>query len=143
MMVESITERALRQVIVEYQKYVNAGDAQGYASLFAEDVIWMPPNALDRIGKSEVFKAEAAAFSKFKFNVELTPTEVRALSEEWGMVLCSVRGVLTPRGEGDIVQILFRIVFVLARQPDSSWRIFRQIWNNKPQEGAPKTGGPW
>jgi len=30
-------------------------------SLFKDDVVWMPPNAQDRFGKTEVFKAEAGA----------------------------------------------------------------------------------
>jgi hypothetical protein len=70
----------------------------------------MFPSAPDRVDKQEVFKAKGAAFSKFKFSVELTPTEVRALNDEWGLVLCSVRGMLTPQGEGDVVQVLFRAI---------------------------------
>jgi uncharacterized protein (TIGR02246 family) len=136
-------ERALKQVIVDYQQFVNAGDAQGYTTLFTDDVVWMPPNAPDRQGKSEVFDAQVAAFSKFKFTVALTPTEVRVLSKEWGLVLCSVRGVLTPREEGDVVEFRFRGVFVMERQPDGRWLIARQIWNQKPMEGAPKLGGVW
>ena len=138
-----MTESMLRQVIVDYQRNINAGDAQGYVSLFTDDVVWMPPNAPDRVGKSEVFKAQSTAFSKFRFNIELVPTEVRQLSKDWGLVVCSVRGVLIPRGEGEVVQILFRAVFVMARQPDDLWRIAHQMWNNKPQENAPKTDGPW
>jgi ketosteroid isomerase-like protein len=71
-------------------------DVQGYAFLFTDNALWMPSNAPDRVGKQEVFKAKGAAFSKFKFSVELTPTEVRALNDEWRLVLCSVRGMLTP-----------------------------------------------
>ncbi len=94
-------ERALRQVITDYQQFVNAGDAQGYTTLFTDDVVWMPPNAPDRTGKPEVLSAQTATFSQFTLNVELTPTEVRVLGAGWGLVLCSVRAILTPRGEGD------------------------------------------
>jgi uncharacterized protein (TIGR02246 family) len=94
----SAAEQALRQVIATYQGYVNAGDTQGDATLFTDDIVWMPPNAPDRVGRSEVFNAQGATFNKFKLAVELTPTEVRLLGQEWGLVLVSVRGSLTPRG---------------------------------------------
>lgn len=125
-------ENALRQVIVDYQGYVNAGDAQGYTTLFTDDVVWMPPNAPDRVGKADVFNAQGTTFSKFKLSVELTPTEVRLLSEEYGLVLVSVRGSLTPHAGGDATEIRFRAIFVMASQPDGRWRITRQMWNNKP-----------
>ena len=136
-------ERALRQLIADYQHFVNAGDAQGYTTLFTEDVLWMPPNARDREGKSEILDAQTVAFSKFKFQVELTPTEVRVLSQDWGLVICSVRGVLTPRSEGETADLRFRGLFVMAKQPDGRWRIARQIWNHKPKKQAPKPGGVW
>jgi uncharacterized protein (TIGR02246 family) len=136
-------EGALRQVIAEYQQFVNAGDAQGYTTLFTDDVVWMPPNALDRIGRSEILDAQLGAFSKFKFKVELTPTEVRALSKEWGLVLCTVRAVLSPRGEGHVVEMRLRELFLLARQTDGRWLIARQIWNQKPKEDVPRTASVW
>jgi uncharacterized protein (TIGR02246 family) len=136
-------ESALRQVIADYQHFVNAGNGQGYTTLFTDDVVWMPPNSPDREGGSEILDAQVAAFSKFKFNVELTPTEVRALSEDWGLVLCTVRAVLTPRSEGDVVEMRLRGVFVMAKQPDGRWLIARQIWNQKPQEDMPGTGRVW
>ena len=138
-----MTESELRKVIVQYQTYVNAGDAHGYVSLLSDDVVWMPPNGPDRIGKPDVLKAQSVAFSKFKFNVEVTPTEVRKLNDKWGLVVCSIRGTLTPLGEKETIRILFRTIFLMVRQPDGIWRIARQIWNNKLQEGWTKTGGPW
>jgi len=125
-------ENALRQVITDYQGYVNAGDVPGYVTLFTDDVIWMPPNAPDRIGKADVFTAQGTTFSKFKLSVELTPTEVRLLSEDYGLVLASVHGSLTPHAGGDAADIRFRALFIMASQPDGTWRITRQMWNNKP-----------
>jgi ketosteroid isomerase-like protein len=84
-------EQSLRRVITDYQRYVSAGDIEGYTNLFKDDVIWMPPNAQDRLGKSEVFKAEAGAFSKFKFSFEMVPIEM-PIKQTWAMILVPAKG---------------------------------------------------
>jgi len=134
---------SLRQVISYYQRYVSVGYINGYMSLFKDDVVWMPPNAQDRFGKAEVFKAEAGAFDKFNFRFEMAPTEVRRFSDMWTMVLCSSQGVMTPRGGGDGIEFRYRVLFLIEKQPDGRWLIARQIWNQKSGESVPKSGGPW
>jgi uncharacterized protein (TIGR02246 family) len=136
-------EQSLHQVMVDYQRCVSAGDIQGYISLFKDDVLWMPPNAQERRGKSDVFQAEAGAFSKYKFVFEMNPIEIRQLSDEWGMVLCSSQGIMTPAGGGEGTEFLYRVLFLVERQPDGRWLIARQIWNQKPAEGTAKSAGPW
>ena len=128
-------DKALRELIRDYQKSINTGDAQKYSALYTDDAIWMPPNAPDRIGRAEILKMQSAIFAKFATHTELTPTEVRLLSDQWGLVLCSSRGTMTPRGGGNAVEFAFSIVFLTARQPDGSWLVARQIWNQKPKEG--------
>lgn len=122
----------LKAVIAEYQKCVNTGDAMGYASLFTDDVVWMPPNAPDRIGRQAVLDAQSANFEKFSFSLKLTPSETHVIADDWGYVIGSVRGTLTPKAGGDVVDILFSAIFVMNRQADGNWRIARQMWNNKP-----------
>jgi uncharacterized protein (TIGR02246 family) len=127
-------DKALRELIRDYQKFINTGDAQKYSALYTDDAIWMPPNSPDRIGRAEILKTQSATFAKFTTNTELTPTEVRLLSDQWGLVLCSSRGKVTPRGEGNAVEFAYSIVFLMARQPDRSWLIACQMWNQKPKE---------
>ena len=43
----------------------------------------------------------------------------------------SVDGALTPRAGGEPKPIRFR-VFWLLRRENGGWKIYRQIWNNKP-----------
>jgi uncharacterized protein (TIGR02246 family) len=136
-------EQSLRHVISDYQRFVSAGDIQGYMNLFKDDVIWMPPNAQDRLCKSEVFKAESAAFSKFKFNFEMTPIEIRQLSDTWGMILCSSQGVMPPVGGGEGTKFHYRAMFITEKQSDGRWLIARQIWNQKPGEDTTPSGWPW
>jgi ketosteroid isomerase-like protein len=103
----------------------------------------MPPNAQDRVGKSEVYKAEEGAFSKYKFDFEMIPTEVRQLSDTWGIVLCTSQGKMIPIGGGGGIDFRYRVVFLMEKELDGRWLIARQIWNQKPGESTTKTNGPW
>jgi uncharacterized protein (TIGR02246 family) len=136
-------EQALRQIITDYQKYVSEGDIQGYTNLLKDDVVWMPPDAEDRLSKSEVFKAEAGAFSKFRFSFEMVPTEIHQFSDTWGMILCSSKGVMTPKSGGKVTNFHYRVLFLTEKQPDDRWLIARQIWNRKPGESTIASRGPW
>jgi uncharacterized protein (TIGR02246 family) len=136
-------EQLLEQVVENYQRYVSNGDIQGYMGLFCENVVWMPPGAIDRGGKSEVLKAESGAFAKFKFDFTMTPIEVKLLSDNCGMVICSSQGKMTPLGGGEDVNFLYRVFILMKKQPDGGWLISRQIWNQKPLEGESKAGNPW
>jgi ketosteroid isomerase-like protein len=46
-----------------YSAAVNAGDADAYSKLFANDAIWMPPGALSRQGPAEIRAAEGADYA--------------------------------------------------------------------------------
>ncbi len=134
---------SLRQVIANYHKYVSEGDIQGYMALFNKDAVWMPPNAQDRSGKPEIFKAESGAFAAFKFDFVMTPLEVRTLSDQWAIVSCNSQGTMAPRIGGAGIEFHYRVFFLLEKQVNGNWLIARQIWNQKPGENSPITGGPW
>jgi len=113
-----------------YGGLVMAHDAAGYAELYAEDVLWAPPNAPDRTSQEGIRNGIQGLFDKFSFQVDPQPEEVEVLGD-FAYAIGSVDGALTPRAGGDPVPIKFR-VFWLLRQEGGDWKICRQIWNNKP-----------
>ncbi len=45
----------------------------------------------------------------------------------------ALRQVITNyQGYVNAADIRFRALFIMASQPDGTWRITRQMWNNKP-----------
>ena len=113
-----------------YGGLVMAHDAAGYAGLYAEDVLWAPPNAPDQTSVEGIKKGIQGLFDKFSFKVDPQPEEIEVLGD-FAYAIGSVDGVLTPRAGGDPVPIKFR-VFWLLRKEAGAWKITRQIWNNKP-----------
>lgn len=121
----------IKQLLSEgYGDLVMAHDAAGYSELYSEDVLWAPPNALDQTSKEGIKNGIQGLFDKFSFEVDPQPEDVEVLGD-FAYAIGSVDGVLTPRAGGDPVSIKFRI-FWLLRKEGEEWKIFRQIWNNKP-----------
>jgi uncharacterized protein (TIGR02246 family) len=121
----------IKQLLSEgYGGLVMAHDAAGYAAQFAEDVLWAPPNAPDQTSVAGIESAIQGLFDQFSFQVNPRAEEVKVLGD-FAQAIGSVDGVLTPRAGGDPVPIKFR-VFWLLRRESGAWKIYRQIWNNKP-----------
>ena len=115
-----------------YRGYVNSHNAIAYTTLFANDVLWAPPNAPDQTTREGIQDAVQVLFDKFEFNIEPQVDEINIIGN-FAYVIGTINGVLTPNDGGDPTTIQFR-VFWLFRDQGTSWKIVRQIWNNKPVE---------
>ena len=122
---------AVEKLVSEtYGSLVMAHDAAGYAGMYADDVLWAPPNGPDQTSRGGIQTAVQGLFDKFAFEVDPQPEEVE-VQGDFAYAIGTVDGVLTPRAGGDPVVIKFRILWLL-RKEDAGWKIYRQIWNNKP-----------
>jgi uncharacterized protein (TIGR02246 family) len=113
-----------------YGSLVMAHDAAGYADLYADDVLWAPPNAPDQTSREGVKNGIGGLFAKFSFEVDPRPEEIEVL-DGFAYAIGSVDGVLSPRDSSAPVTIKFRVLWLLRKEP-TGWKITRQIWNNKP-----------
>lgn len=113
-----------------YPSFVMDHDAAGYADLYANDVLWAPPNGPDQTSKEGVKNGIQGLFDKFAFKVDVQPEEIEVLGS-FAYVIGSVDGVLSPRDGGVPVTIRFRVFWLLRREA-AGWKISRQIWNKKP-----------
>jgi uncharacterized protein (TIGR02246 family) len=115
-----------------YGDLVMAHNAAGYANLYSDDVLWSPPNGPDQTSKEGIKNGIQGLFDKFMFKVDPRPEEVQ-VQDDFAYAIGTVDGVLTPRDGGAPNAIKFRIVWLLRKEA-TGWKIFRQIWNNKPVE---------
>jgi uncharacterized protein (TIGR02246 family) len=76
-----------------------AHDAAGYADMYADDVLWAPPNGPDQTSKEGIQKAVQGLFVKFAFKVDLQPEEVEVIGD-FAYAIGKVDGELTPRAGG-------------------------------------------
>ncbi len=122
---------AITAIITErYPAFANSHDAAGYASMYTEDALWVPPNAPERVGREAIEAAMQASFDKFEFDVQPFADEVKVMAN-FAYITGGAEGVLTPRDGSDSTPVNFR-VFWLFQRGDDGWEISRQIWNNKP-----------
>jgi uncharacterized protein (TIGR02246 family) len=121
----------IRHLLSEtYGSLVMAGDSAGYAELYAEDVLWAPPNGPDQTSKEGIRNAIQGLFDKFSFEVDPQPEEIKVIGN-FAYVVGTVDGKLTPEDGSAPIPIKFRIFWLLQKEK-GEWEISRQIWNNKP-----------
>ena len=126
-------EAAIMTLLVDtYGAKVNANDAAAYANdLYADDILWAPPDAPDRTGKDGVRAGIQTLFDKFTFAITPSTSEVEVMGD-FAYAIGEINLELTPKAGGDVVPARFRIFWLLKKQPSGEWRINRQIWNKKP-----------
>lgn len=132
-MVDDEAVDAITAVVIDaYGEYVNSHDAEGYVTMYAEDVLWAPPNGPDQTDAEGIQAGVQGLFDRFEFDIEPQADDIQ-VSGDTAYVVGAVHGVLTPRSGDDPVTIHFRVIWILTHE-DGEWLISRQIWNNKPVE---------
>ncbi|HEU5292049.1 MAG TPA: DUF4440 domain-containing protein [Cyclobacteriaceae bacterium] len=126
-------EAAIRTLVTDiYGAKVNANEAAPYAKeLFADDVLWAPPDAPDRRDKAGIQAGMQNTFDKFTLAVQPSVEEIKVYGE-FAYAIGGVDVKLTPKAGGDAVPVKFRIFWLLTKQTNGNWLISRQIWNKKP-----------
>jgi len=127
---------AIQTIFENYQNTLNNGDAAGFANLYTEDAIRMPPNTPALVGK-EAIRAESQDFAD---QVVLTLTNEVAEVEvigDWAFIRGAWRASVTPREGGQATERSGKWLSIAVRQPDGTWKLHRHIWNsNDPLPGA-------
>lgn len=119
---------------------VLAGDAETLISLWSDDLVSLPPSGPIRRGREE---NEIGLRESMRRSSDFVPLdyvldfeEVRVLGDhafEWG----TYRGAMRPASGGEPVRISGKLMRILARQADGSWRIARTIFTSDPPTPSP------
>ncbi|MDD5168388.1 MAG: DUF4440 domain-containing protein [Syntrophales bacterium] len=112
----------------DFNAAFNAGDAKSLAQLIDRDGVWMPPGEPAIVGKNNVEARYAAYFEKIRSTFELKPGEVH-LCGKWAFLSGAFSRVDTAKADGAIKQVAGHYLFILKKQPNGSWKIARDIWN--------------
>ena len=108
----------------------NAGDAAALADLYTEDAIHMPPNRPALVGKEAIQSSYQTGFAQFTQKLTLTLEEVE-VSGDWAFSRSTYTGTGTPKAGGEpIFEDNGKFLAIHKRQPDSTWKIHRDIANS-------------
>lgn len=122
----------IRQLLEEtYPASVRSGDSAKYAGLYTEDALWMPPGAPDRQGRKGVVEGSTENFQKFDMDPTLKTDEIALVNSDMAYVLGKVEATISPKDGSDPMTVKMRVMWLLRREA-GEWKIFRQLWNNKP-----------
>ena len=121
---------AVQDTLDKYSAAMNAEDSDLWISLWDENGIQMPPNAPAVVGKPAIEKGIRESYQALdweKFTIRLEEVKVAG---DWGFARGTCSASITPKAEGETAFIDFKYLTILKRQPDGSWKIFRDCFNS-------------
>ena len=125
----SSVEKDLRAIEAINQRDVQfalAGDAAMMMSQWTDDIVLLPPAGLILRGRSVIAEAFRGVENPEIVEYVLDIQEVKVLGDhafEWGTYHYSVR----PRAGGETVRTSGKLMRILQRQSDGSWKMYRGI----------------
>ena len=126
--VEAVTA-AINEIWDQYASSLNAGDVDRWISLWADDGIQLPPGSPPVVGRETIRTGLESEVDLVTFDMEINNEEVNVAGD-----LAVARGTyaatVTPKDGSEEIFIDGKYMTILKRQPDGSWKIYRDIFNS-------------
>ena len=126
---------------VTWSATVNAGDVDGWIALWDDDGVQMPPNAPAVHGKPAIRETASGVFLSVDFEEFTINNEEVQVFGDFGFARGNYSFV-TVMAEGDPVPFEGKYLTIFKRQPDGSWKVYRDCFNSStpPPPPASKEG---
>ncbi|MCE5309728.1 MAG: SgcJ/EcaC family oxidoreductase [Acidobacteriales bacterium] len=106
----------------------NSGNAAAVAALYAEDGITMFANQPAVEGRQAIQTMLEGYFKEHSAKIVHTPLETQVLGD-WGYERGNIAVTITPKS-GKPVEDSIKYLVIVKRQPDGSWKLYRDIHNS-------------
>ena len=107
---------------------VNASDVNGIVALVTDDVIFLPPNMMAVRGKKSVISMYQSFFSEYRVRHRGATEEIQ-VAGDWAFAWGTDYLTLIPVLGGPSIKVSGRVMSIMRRQPDGSWKFARAINN--------------
>jgi len=121
--------KAIKKVLEQVAAAIDGEDVNGFAAMFTEDAVMMPPNHPAVIGKESIQSWFQDFVDKFTVELKASSEEIN-VSGDWAIVRLSFTSMASPLAGGEAVPDKGKGIHIYKRQPDGSWKIHRDIWNS-------------
>lgn len=119
---------AITAVFAEFDAAVAAGDLDRILTWYADDVVSMPPDMPARVGIDAMRASMQENMDQFTFELTSQVEEVE-VAGDMAVALVSWSETLTPKAEGDVMDMQGKWIVVFKRQADGSWKCWREMWS--------------
>jgi ketosteroid isomerase-like protein len=102
-----------------------------------DDAVWMPPDVAPLVGKEAVRSFYQGLFAQVELEGHLSPENQELhIFGDWAVFRGVVVGSVRPRGGGEPTVLANKVVNVLRRDADGTWKHVWDIWNSMPPPGT-------
>ena len=121
-------DAAIDKVRLDFNAAFNEGKAEAMDQLIDLNGIWLPAGRPTIVGKDNIVKHYSDYFAKVRSKFELKPGDIQAC-DGWAFMSGAFSRADTPKAGGKAKQVSGQYLLVLKKQPDGTWKIARDIWN--------------
>ncbi len=125
---------AIEGLVDELVRVALAGDAEAFVALFADDVMFMAPDAPAAVGIEGFRSAIETSFAEVSTGTIDMVSEETEVAGDWAYDRGTLTFVVVAGGES--IQMDWKYLAIMRRQADGSWKYARFIHNsNTPPPG--------
>jgi uncharacterized protein (TIGR02246 family) len=124
---------AIQRHNVAFEQALSNSDIEALMAEIDDNAVWMPPDEVPLAGKDAIRSFYEGIFSQVDFEGKLDPNnqELRVFGD-WAVFRAVLVGSATPSGGGEAIPIANKLVNLLRREPDGTWKHVWDIWNAMP-----------
>ncbi len=123
---ENAQQEAIKQLYARWFGAMESADVDGLLALLADDFLLKGPGQPPVSDRAVLRRALEEFHASLSEQVEYRIEEAH-VAGDWAWVRISERAELTPKQGGEPVEIWGTHLAILARQPDGSWKVARDI----------------
>ena len=126
-------EASIRRQVGRAVAALNTADVETLVELRTHDAVILKPGGSPERGRDEIRTSLETLFAGWRVTESRTIEEIR-FADDWAFVWGFYEVVLTPTGEGELVQEEGKYIDILRLESDGEWRFARTIWNVDPPD---------
>jgi uncharacterized protein (TIGR02246 family) len=120
---------AIKNLREQYMVSQNAGDAEGCVSYWDEDGVLMSPNEPSAVGREALLSWYQTAFDNVKVDFSISYEQIE-VSGDWGFARGKYEGFIIPKPNGEPIPDKGKLLEILKRQPNGSWKFACHMYNS-------------
>ena len=120
---------AIKNLRAQYMISQDAGDVEGCVSYWSDDGVLMPPNEPSVVGKEALLSWYQNAFDHVKIDFTVSYEQIE-VAGDWGFARGEHEGTIIPKPEGEPIPDKGKLLEILRRQPDGSWKFACHMWSS-------------